>query len=226
MCMYFLTAGHSHWVLCVAWSPDGRFLASGSTDDTVRYWDFETRNVGALEGHTNQVTSVSFSSNSRFLASKATDGTIRFWRTDTWREATILPDPTSGGYWELGLAFHFRAPLIATLGERGRVIRIWEVDYTTLLKAAPVTSSVYYTNAKVVLVGDTGVGKSGLGLVLTGQDFIPTESTHGSVPAVAGRLLKWLMKIRTLVGPANTASSSSRLYTVAVFNLTVRDYPE
>ena len=171
--------GHHSAVRSVAWSPDGRFLASGSTDDTVRYWDFETRNVGALEGHTNQVTSVSFSSNSRFLASKATDGTIRFWRTDTWREATILPDPTSGGYWELGLAFHFRAPLIATLGERGRVIRIWEVDYTTLLKAAPVTSSVYYTNAKVVLVGDTGVGKSGLGLVLTGQDFTPTESTHG-----------------------------------------------
>lgn len=36
-----------------------------------------------------------------------------------------------------------------------------------------------YRNAKVVLVGDTGVGKSGLGLVLTGNPFAPTESTHG-----------------------------------------------
>src|SRR5215471_2627253 len=39
--------------------------------------------------------------------------------------------------------------------------------------------STYYTNAKVVLVGDSGVGKSGLGLVLSGQSFVPTESTHG-----------------------------------------------
>jgi GTPase SAR1 family protein len=42
-----------------------------------------------------------------------------------------------------------------------------------------VVPSVHYTNAKVVLVGDSGVGKSGLGLVLTGQPFAPTESTHG-----------------------------------------------
>ena len=40
-------------------------------------------------------------------------------------------------------------------------------------------SSVRYTNARVLLVGDSGVGKSGLGLVLTGQPFAPTESTHG-----------------------------------------------
>ncbi len=39
--------------------------------------------------------------------------------------------------------------------------------------------SRYYRNAKVVLVGDTGVGKSGLGLVLSRQDFYATESTHG-----------------------------------------------
>jgi len=38
---------------------------------------------------------------------------------------------------------------------------------------------VEYANAKVVLVGDSGVGKSGLALVLTGQPFSPTESTHG-----------------------------------------------
>ncbi|MGZ3623588.1 MAG: TIR domain-containing protein [Ktedonobacteraceae bacterium] len=41
------------------------------------------------------------------------------------------------------------------------------------------TSSTRYTNAKVVLVGDSGVGKSGLGLVLLGEPFVATESTHG-----------------------------------------------
>lgn len=38
---------------------------------------------------------------------------------------------------------------------------------------------VSFENAKVVIVGDTGAGKSGLGLVLAGQPFAATESTHG-----------------------------------------------
>jgi GTPase SAR1 family protein len=48
-----------------------------------------------------------------------------------------------------------------------------------LSNAIPVSSSVHYSNSKVVLVGDTGVGKSGLGLVLSNENFQPTESTHG-----------------------------------------------
>ena len=77
------------------------------------------------------------------------------------------------------MAFHPTAPTLATLGEKDRVIRIWDLDFAILLGTAPATPSFHYTNAKVVLVGDSGVGKSGLGLVLNGQPFVPTESTHG-----------------------------------------------
>jgi hypothetical protein len=59
------------------------------------------------------------------------------------------------------------------------VICIWDLDYNILLGIELETPTVYYTNAKVVLVGDTGVGKTGLVLVLAGQPFVPTESTHG-----------------------------------------------
>jgi hypothetical protein len=76
------------------------------------------------------------------------------------------------------LAFHPNAPILATPGEKGTIIRIWDLDIATLLGTAPPSLSFHYTNAKVVLVGDSGVGKSGLGLVLTGQPFVPTESTH------------------------------------------------
>ena len=48
-----------------------------------------------------------------------------------------------------------------------------------LAKPALVRELVEYANAKVVLVGDSGVGKSGLALVLVGQPFSLTESTHG-----------------------------------------------
>jgi class 3 adenylate cyclase/GTPase SAR1 family protein len=64
-------------------------------------------------------------------------------------------------------------------GYEGRAIRIWDVDAGALLGAGSASQTVYYTNAKVVLVGDSGVGKSGLGLVLAGQPFVPTLSTHG-----------------------------------------------
>jgi GTPase SAR1 family protein len=77
------------------------------------------------------------------------------------------------------LAFHPNSPILATLGEEDTVIRIWDLDIATLLGTVPVNPSFHYTNAKVVLVGDSGVGKSGLGLVLAGHPFVPTESTHG-----------------------------------------------
>jgi GTPase SAR1 family protein len=77
-----------------------------------------------------------------------------------------------------GVAFSPIEPVLATLGEQDTVIRIWDLDFTALLGASPTEKYDQYVNAKVVLVGDTGVGKSGLGLVLTGQDFVATESTH------------------------------------------------
>jgi GTPase SAR1 family protein len=46
-----------------------------------------------------------------------------------------------------------------------------------VVSVAPATTT--YANAKVLLLGDSGVGKSGLAMVLAGKEFTPTESTHG-----------------------------------------------
>jgi GTPase SAR1 family protein len=53
------------------------------------------------------------------------------------------------------------------------------LDYDVLLGAGAQSDTCHYRNAKVVLVGDSGVGKTGLGLVLIGGKWEPTESTHG-----------------------------------------------
>src|SRR6266487_2450437 len=171
--------GHSNSVSSVTWSPDGKTLASGSIDKTIRIWNLDTgQQTDILEVHTGNVRSVSFSYDGSLLASKSNDGTVRLWRTGTWETVATLGEPASY-YWPPSVAFHPNAPILATLGEKDTVIRIWELDFATLLGNTPITHSFYYTNAKVVLVGDSGVGKSGLGLVLTGQPFVPTESTHG-----------------------------------------------
>ena len=77
------------------------------------------------------------------------------------------------------LIFHPTALLIAGYSRGSSILHVYEIDEAQLRAELPESAGLQYTNAKVVLVGDSGVGKSGLGLVLSQQRFVPTESTHG-----------------------------------------------
>ena len=172
--------GHTNPVWSVTWSPDGKQLASASEDKTVRVWSGDTRTpLRVLEEHTGTVTCVAFSADGRLLASKSgdlPDKTVRLWRTDTWACVAVLKEP-AGGRWPPGVAFHPRLPILATLGENETIIRIWELNEALLLGHAH--DSVNYTTAKLVLVGDSGVGKTGLGWRLAHGEFKEHASTHG-----------------------------------------------
>jgi len=70
---------------CVAFSPDGQRIVSGSADTTVRLWDAATgRPVGQpLTGHTDPVWSVAFSPDGKRIASGSQDQTVRLWDAAT-----------------------------------------------------------------------------------------------------------------------------------------------
>ncbi|PPR04540.1 hypothetical protein CVT26_002507 [Gymnopilus dilepis] len=83
--------GHTQVVNCVAFSPDGRLIISGSDDSTIRIWDAETGNPlrSSLSGHTNWVYSVAFSADGKRFVSGSGDRTLRLWDSETGEVATL-----------------------------------------------------------------------------------------------------------------------------------------
>ncbi|CAI7611957.1 unnamed protein product [Penicillium viridicatum] len=83
--------GHSTSVRCVSFSPDGRIIASGSFDATIKLWNPTTGSLQhTLEGHLRCVRSVSFSPDNRVIASGSEDTTVRLWDRATGNLQQIL----------------------------------------------------------------------------------------------------------------------------------------
>ncbi|MCG8623182.1 MAG: hypothetical protein MJE68_14450, partial [Proteobacteria bacterium] len=73
--------------MAIAYSPDGKMLASAGRDETVRLWNPKTGENGAtLTGHGGLVTGVAFSPDGKRLFSGSGDATVRLWSTETHRQ--------------------------------------------------------------------------------------------------------------------------------------------
>jgi small GTP-binding protein len=159
----------------VAWWPDSSRVAAGNDGNAI--WvvdpkDFKTTAV--LEEHTGHVQRVAISADGRLLASAGADGYVRLWNARTWEPLWKTPAAPDV------LAFHPQRPWLASITREGNSIRIREFDLDLLTaEARTLVPAVAYKTAKIVLVGDSGVGKTGLGWRLAHGSFKEHPSTHG-----------------------------------------------
>ena len=89
--MLYVCQGHSSRITSVAWSPNGKYLASASYDKSVQIWDATNgKNLATYRGHTGRVNAIAWSPDSSLLASASDDLTVRIWKPDSLQTEYIF----------------------------------------------------------------------------------------------------------------------------------------
>ena len=119
------------WVRVVAFSPDGKTLASGSYDPVVRLWRVSDGTLlTELKGHTAWVRALVFSPNGEILATGSDDNTVRLWGIPKGDLKYSISQGTEG---VRAVAFSPDGTILAT-GGYDDIIRLWQVSDGTLLR--------------------------------------------------------------------------------------------
>ena len=172
--------GHPRTITGLAFSPDGKQLASCGEGNYARVWDVEKKAIlHELEGHKDTVRGLAYSPDGRKLATISYDGTTRIWDTATGRTLQQLPV----GHWAVAWS-----PDGLTLANSNftRLFRIWDAKGTKLHELGPFddrVSSLRFGKDSEELLYTLGVERPGCGIVSvkTGAERVHFAEHKGGV---------------------------------------------
>jgi WD40 repeat protein/tetratricopeptide (TPR) repeat protein len=129
--------GHSDSVCTVCFSPDGKTIASGSADKSIKLWSLNGRELKTFQGHSGSVLCVRFSPDGMAIASGSNDNTVKLWSLDGRTLQTF--EGHRDVVWSISISPD--GTTIAS-GSSDRTIKLWSIDGAELQTLTGHTGSV------------------------------------------------------------------------------------
>lgn len=147
--------GHTKDINSVAFSPDGKTLASGSGDETIKLWDVESgTELRTLLGHKHFVYSVAFAPDGKTLASGSADKTVKLWDVESGKEIRTFAGHTD---WVTSIEFSSNGKKLASAnGGESTTTRVWDVETGELLRSFAGSRVAFAPDDKTI----AGVGEN------------------------------------------------------------------